>query len=125
MPRGGDYSESKCFLYWCRSLRVCGFWRFLTFVTTILKKIIPFRGRLLSSSPSTLSIIPISLPLLLLLPLDREKEKFARFSPSYFCCQKMEKKFWDATRDGRVEVVKDVLGKNLSLNANWNDDSLS
>ena len=85
----------------------------------------PFRGRLLSSSPSTLSIIPISLPLLLLLPLDREKEKFARFSPSYFCCQKMEKKFWDATRDGRVEVVKDVLGKNLSLNANWNDDSLS
>jgi len=31
----------------------------------------------------------------------------------------MEKTFWDATYNGKVEEVKDILRKNPSLNVNW------
>jgi len=34
----------------------------------------------------------------------------------------MEKTFWDATYNGKVEEVKDILRKNPSLNVNWKNE---
>jgi len=34
----------------------------------------------------------------------------------------MEKKFWDAANDGKMEEVKSILRKNPSLNVNWKNE---
>jgi len=52
----------------------------------------------------------------------KKKVKFATPPPSYFSCQKMEKTFWAAAKDGKVKEVKDILRKNPSLNVNWKNE---